>query len=184
MGPTNSGKASWPAGGPLFRASLATWFWYAQLLSTTKPRRALRITVREFLSLTACKKRWNSGLQEEHETLRFFQNKHHYCFGRLCCLKRIEKQHRSAGFSGVFSPPCRHHQHFKTILWKHGRHCSVLLSIWQNHKAIQDYASELTSEKNKNLMAKLKKQNFLIWSLPCAIPTESKLLLNIFGMSE
>lgn len=51
-------------------------------------------------------------------------------------------------------------------------------------KAIQDYAGELTSEKNENLMAELKKQNFLIWSLPCAIPTESKLLVNIFGMSE
>lgn len=51
-------------------------------------------------------------------------------------------------------------------------------------KAIQDYASELTSEKNENLMAELKKQNLLIWSLPCAIPTESKLLVNIFSMSE
>lgn len=51
-------------------------------------------------------------------------------------------------------------------------------------KAIQDYAGELTSEKNENLMAELKKQNFLIWSLPYAIPTESKLLVNIFGMSE
>ena len=68
-------------------------------------------------------------------TIQLERNKHHYCFGQLYCLKRIEKQHRSAGFSGVFSPPCRHHRHFKTILWKHGWHCSVLLSIGQNRKS-------------------------------------------------
>ena len=136
MGSTNSGKASWPAVGPFSGQVWLHGFDMPNFCPQQYPRRALRITVHEFLSLTACKKRWNSGLQEEHETLRFFSgNKHHYCCGRLCYLKRIKKQHRSAGFSGLFSPPWRHHQHFKTILWKHGRHCSVLLSIGQNRKS-------------------------------------------------
>ena len=104
MGSTNSGKASWPAAGPFSGQVWLHGFDMPNFCPQQYPRRALRITVHEFLSLTTCKKRWNSGLQEEHETLRFFSgNKHHYCCGRLCYLKRIKKQHRSAG-SWAFQP--------------------------------------------------------------------------------
>ena len=51
-------------------------------------------------------------------------------------------------------------------------------------KAIpEDYAGEISSEGYKELIAELSK-NILIWSLPCAMPLESKFSVNIYGISE
>ena len=122
----------------------------------------MRITVREFLSLTAYKKRSNSGLQEEHETLRFFQGTNTIIVLDDCAALKELKSSTGHLVSLGFSAP---HVGITSISKPFCENMATIALFYspsdKTAKAIQDYARELTSEKKKNLMAKLKKQNFL-----------------------
>lgn len=76
--------------------------------------------------------------------LLFWGNKHPFCFGRLRCVERCEKPNRQAGFSRLFSSPCRHKrlgsdQQITSIakpLRKNVVAIIVLQSVGQNQKII------------------------------------------------
>ena len=58
--------------------------------------------------------------------------------------------------------------------------CFIIPSAKTAKATFEDSAGELSSQECKELMAELKNKNFLIWSLPCAIPTVSNLKIQIF----
>lgn len=147
------------------------------------------ITIRVFLSLIARKKSSKSGLDF---AAIFSGKKYAYCFGRLRCLEGREGPHKLAGFSRLFSTPCRHkrlsfdtadHQHCKTLSLKTWPplFCFITPSAKTAKAIFEDSAGKLSSQEYKELMAELKNKNFLIWSLPCTIPTVSNLKIQNFG---
>ena len=190
MGPTNSGKTQYLGHQQraLFEASLTTWFWNAQPLSTIKPTTGLWITIPKFLSLTARKKRSNSGL---NWTAIFFQGTNTLIDLDDCASSKDVKgctgQLVSLGFSARYA---------SISVW-------VLTQFWsqalQNHSAktwpplfwftlrrakpckpsLKSSPASCLPKSTSNWWLSRKKKKFPNWSSTCAIYSESKFSVNI-----
>ena len=122
-----------------------------------------------FLWLIANRRRLKTGLNWQ---LLFWENKHAYHFGRLCCIKRRERTHKPAGISWLQCTTRRdqcvgadtaNHQHRKTLSEKRGALVLFCTPSGKTTKAIsEEYAGELSHETYQELIVQLKRHKFSI----------------------